>query len=52
MKLPMTGKVLKKKIIPKKTIQDAGGNWEVIDQKKSVLVEEEDLGSGEDSLSD
>lgn len=37
-----TGKVLKKKVIPKKKIADERGDWEVVDQKKSVLVEEDD----------
>lgn len=46
----MTGqKILKKKVLPKKVIADKEGSWEVVDQKKSILVEEED---GEDSLSD
>ena len=45
------GKVLKKKTLPKKKEVDAQGNeWEVVDNKKSVVVEESPSGSeGEDS---
>lgn len=42
-------KPLKKKIQPKKVVHDAQGDWEVVDQKKSVYVEDND---GKDSLSD
>lgn len=34
------GKILKKKVLPKKTIVDEEGSWEVVDQKHTVLVEE------------
>lgn len=41
---------MKKKVVPKKTIKDAEGNWEVTDEKKSILVEANS--DGEQSLSD
>jgi hypothetical protein len=31
---------LKKKVVPKKTIEDEQGSWEVVDNKHKVLVEE------------
>jgi hypothetical protein len=35
------GKVLKKKTLPKKKVTDEkGAEWEVVDQKKTVVVEE------------
>jgi len=34
-------KNLVRKIAPKKTISDAQGDWEVVDDKKTMLVEEE-----------
>ena len=38
-----SGKVVKKKIVPKKKIHDEQGNtWEVVDQKKVVIVEGSD----------
>jgi len=40
-------KILKKKVLPKKKVVDAAGDeWEVIDKKKTVIVEydsEEDM---------
>ena len=42
-----TGKILKKKAVPKKKIADERGDWEVVDLKKSVIVEQD--GSDEDS---
>lgn len=36
---------MKRKVIPKKTITDAQGDWLVTEEKKSVLVAQE---SGED----
>ena len=36
------GKVLKKKVIAKKTVTDSQGTWEVVDKKQTVIVEEED----------
>ena len=37
------GKVLKRKVIPKKKIVDEqGGEWEVVDQRKTMIVEESD----------
>jgi len=38
------GKVLKKKVLPRKKIADAEGglDWEVTEKKKTVIVEEED----------
>lgn len=38
------GKVLKKKVIPKKKIADDKGglDWEVVDKKKTEIVEESD----------
>lgn len=38
-KKPATEKQFVRKAIPKKTIVDEQGTWEVVDQKKSVLVE-------------
>lgn len=35
-----SGKVLKKKVIGNKKIVDEQGEWEVIDNKKTVIVEE------------
>jgi len=41
------GKVLNKKVIGKKTITDEKGTWEVVDKKKTVIVEEEDQDDSE-----
>ena len=35
-----SGKILKKKVVGNKKIVDEQGEWEVIDQKKTVIVEE------------
>ena len=44
------GKVLKKKAIPKKVVSDETGSWEVVDSKKSVLVEEDDSADSDLSM--
>lgn len=43
-------KPLKKKVLPKKTIADAQGDWEVVDKKQQVFVEVS--GDDNESLSD
>lgn len=43
-------KPLKKKVLPKKKIADAGGDWEVVDKKQQVYVEAS--GDDNESLSD
>lgn len=46
------GKILKKKIVPKKKVTDEKGDqWEVVDQKKTVVVEES-ASDGASGLSD
>jgi hypothetical protein len=40
------GKVLKKKTVPKKkVVDDKGDEWEVVDERKTLIVEETDSDS-------
>ena len=44
--LNAVGKVLKKKTVPKKKVLDEKGDeWEVVDQRKTLIVEETDSDS-------
>ena len=45
------GKVIKKKTIPKKKVADASGglDWEVIDKKRTVIVEEDENQAASDT---
>jgi len=53
IQISASGKVLKRKVVPKKIVKDeGGGDWEVVDQKKTMIVEEDqsdDINSGSDS---
>ena len=41
---PSTGKVMKRKVVPKKKLLDEHGGieWEVVDKKKTIIVDESD----------
>ena len=48
--LNAVGKVLKKKTVPKKKVVDENGSeWEVVDERKAVIVEETDSEKGRDT---
>ena len=52
---PATGKVMKRKVVPKRKVLDEQGvEWEVVDQRKTIIVDEsddsEDSGSGDSEM--
>jgi hypothetical protein len=40
---------LKRKVVPKKIVKDEVGDWEVVDQKKTMIVEEDQSDENSDS---
>ena len=51
--IPTGVRKMKKKVLPKKTISDEKGDWEVTDlRRKSIMIEDEESKENSDSISE